>query len=441
VEGSPYLYYKPLFQDGRWFVRRRRRDDVERKLEALKLPHAEDLAEAIDEAKALANEDARKAAEAAKPPEDRSAMEITLEDLWKRWTTVWQGLETRRDATIRLHETAEKKILAHFGEKTMASTVTLADIEAFFAGLRTAPARRRPDDPPRVGRSGRTLLFYVQKLKGLFEYAEDHGHVARSPLARFKTPKAWREDARAAAHDSSQALTVEELRTLISAAREPFKVDFTPTKLRKKLKKAGRKAKLAKRTPPPHLALAITIAALSGLRLGNIIGKNGIRWSDLDLAEGKERLRIGRDRMKVKPKRMDDRGKEEFFQVPINAELAEILRAERKKLRRVPKKLDRVVGDIDEFTSSWRGALKRAGLEERRVRFHDLRHSYSSILAAYTDRDFIVSLLLDHSVNRSTTARYAQHVLEDMLREAVNKLPRLTGQTGFQAVDKRTVER
>jgi integrase len=194
-----------------------------------------------------------------------------------------------RPATIRLQESAEKKLLGFFGESTLAHTVTLADVERFFATLMQAPARRRPDEPVRLGRSGRTLLFYAQKLKSLFDYAEDHGYVTRTPLAKFKTRKRWKEDARAAA-DTGLALEPEELRTLIRVASEPFKVNFTPKKDRKRLKKEGRKPKLAKRSSPAHLALAITIGALSGLRRGNIVGKNAIRWGDLSLdEEGKRR--------------------------------------------------------------------------------------------------------------------------------------------------------
>jgi integrase len=65
----------------------------------------------------------------------------------------------------------------------------------------------------------------------------------------------------------------------------------------------------------------------------------------------------------------------------------------------------------------WAQALERAGL--RRIRIHDLRHSYASTAVANGTSIYTVGKLLGHKSSR-TSERYA-HLSAEAAREAVDK--------------------
>ena len=69
----------------------------------------------------------------------------------------------------------------------------------------------------------------------------------------------------------------------------------------------------------------------------------------------------------------------------------------------------------------WQRVCEAAGLEG--VRFHDLRHSYASLLVSSGLSLPVIGRLLGHT-QPSTTARYA-HLLDDPLREATERVGKL----------------
>jgi integrase len=70
---------------------------------------------------------------------------------------------------------------------------------------------------------------------------------------------------------------------------------------------------------------------------------------------------------------------------------------------------------------SFATALKRAGLEDKDVRFHDLRRTFGSMLAQKGVPIFDISKLMGHSSVQVTAKIYA-HLLPDNLRKAVMHL-------------------
>ena len=75
-------------------------------------------------------------------------------------------------------------------------------------------------------------------------------------------------------------------------------------------------------------------------------------------------------------------------------------------------------GHLTEVKKAWAVICKRAGVAKLRI--HDLRHSHAAFLASAGFSLPTIGALLGHS-NPATTHRYA-HLLDDPLREAVNRL-------------------
>jgi integrase len=72
---------------------------------------------------------------------------------------------------------------------------------------------------------------------------------------------------------------------------------------------------------------------------------------------------------------------------------------------------------ITTIKTFWRSATRQAGLE--RVRVHDLRHSFASVLAANGGSLLLIGQLLGHT-QAKTTLRYA-HLVDSVQREAVER--------------------
>ena len=80
---------------------------------------------------------------------------------------------------------------------------------------------------------------------------------------------------------------------------------------------------------------------------------------------------------------------------------------------------------LHDIKNGYKGALRRAGLLEKRFRFHDLRHSFATRLAESGVDLFTIKELLGHSTI-VTTQRYA-HPGKDAKKDAIARL----AQTGY----------
>ncbi len=70
--------------------------------------------------------------------------------------------------------------------------------------------------------------------------------------------------------------------------------------------------------------------------------------------------------------------------------------------------------------------LRRAGLRD--IRFHDLRHTYASLLLAQGEPITYVASQLGHANPGITLKIYSHWIPNESQREAVNKLPSLSRQ-------------
>jgi integrase len=155
----------------------------------------------------------------------------------------------------------------------------------------------------------------------------------------------------------------------------------------------------------PLSALRLLIA--TGARLGEILS---LRREAVDLDHGV--LALERD--KTSDNRRD---------ILLTAKAVAILRALPRTKSRFVFFADSKSGHIVTLQKPWLAAIERAGV--RRLRKHDLRHSFASTAIREGVSLYTVGKLLGHK-QPTTTARYS-HLEHDVARAALERIARATG--------------
>jgi integrase len=233
--------------------------------------------------------------------------------------------------------------------------------------------------------SPKTVLNAMVVLKEMFKHAVQWGYLDANPAQYAERPQA--ED------QEMQILTPPEIRRLLDAADEPVRT-------------------------------LLLCAVLTGMRRGELLG---LRWEDIDLEGHRLFVRRALWRGKfVTPKSRRSRR---------TIDLAPTLRA---ALAKVPSRFqaglvfcspDGEPINPDTFAQQdWTRALRRAEL--RRIRFHDLRHTYASLLIAQGAHPKYIQVQLGHASIQTTLDRYG-HLMPDAHAAEARKLDRLVfGENG-----------
>ena len=150
----------------------------------------------------------------------------------------------------------------------------------------------------------------------------------------------------------------------------------------------------------PHIRAIIVCALETGMRLGEILG---LKWENVDLQVGL----ITVTKTKTGKKRI----------IPINDRLRQVLRDRIKRGIAAPVFWLKDGKRLTDIKTGYKAALRRAGLTERKYRFHDLRHTFATRKIQKGVDPFTVQELLGHA-SITTTQRYAHPNLESK-RKAV----------------------
>jgi integrase len=288
-----------------------------------------------------------------------------------------------------------------FGEKAITD-VTTAHVEA----LATAMLKD--------GRAPKTVRNVLTFLHSVFEEALDRGLIRENPVRRATRPGRRRAgDAKA----DLQFLSVEELEAVLRAIPNETVVR-TPAPLRR-----GRPGPAP---PPPAdvlgplLRVVILTAAMTGLRQGELLG---LRWRDVDW--GVQRIRV---RSTFVRGEHSDEGKSELStrrSVPMTDRLAGEL--DTWSQRTVYHGDDDLVFahpqtgnplDRSKVTKRFQQACRDGGV--RVIRFHDLRHTFATRLAASGQPMRTIQEFLGHA-DAKTTQIYAHYAPSEREVEMVNK--------------------
>ncbi len=285
----------------------------------------------------------------------------------------------------------ERHILPRLGQRQL-DEIGVDDILTLIAELREG------------GYSGWSIRSILTPLSRLFSHAVRRDVVAASPISkldRSERPAVWKREQR--------ILNPDEIRRLLDAA-------------------------------PPKYRTLIAAAILTGLRQSELLG---LRWRNIDFEEGLIGVRNALDRNggDVPPK--TQHAVRDVVLIPA---LAETLR-EHREPSRFKAADDYVFASQVGTPLHWRNvsrralkpALREAGIEP--LRWHDLRHTFASLLIAgganvvFTSRQLghgspdITLRVYSHLFDRAEQAQRTRDLLEATLGKAIRP-PRTEASAG-----------
>lgn len=275
----------------------------------------------------------------------------------------------------------ERHVLPRLGERRL-DEIGVDDILALIGDLREG------------GYSGWSIRSVLTPLSRLFSHAVRRDVIAASPISkldRSERPTVWKREQR--------ILNPDEIRRLLDAA-------------------------------PPNYRTLLAAAILTGLRQSELLG---LRWRNIDFEEGLIGVRNALDRHggDVPPK--TQHAVRDVVLIPA---LAEALQEHREQSR-FKAADDYVFASQVGTPLHWRNvsrrvlkpALKQAGIEP--LRWHDLRHTFASLLIAgganvvFTSRQLghgssdITLRVYSHLFDRAEQAQRTRDLLEATLGEAI----------------------
>jgi len=225
----------------------------------------------------------------------------------------------------------------------------------------------------------KTIGNVILILKQMFKHAVQWGHLDSNPVQYIELPRG--ED------KEMDILTPAEIRRLLEAQEEPLKT------------------------------LLLT-ATLTGMRQGELFG---LQWGDIDF-DG-HRIHVRRSLWHGELGTPKSRRSRRVIDMAPTLEAAlHRLSAERHS-DFVFCSRDGTPMDADNFRHrDFPRALRRAGL--RHVRFHDLRHTYTSLLIAQGAHPKYIQVQLGHASIQTTLDRYG-HLMPEIHQAEARKLDRL----------------
>lgn len=320
----------------------------------------------------------------------------------------WLGLKELRASTQREYGYSFTGVYEPFFGEMLVGGIRLEDVERFLVQLRDHRGRRFKEAKGWDGErklSRRTRQKHLSTLRSFFRWARLRRYCKEDPTEGINIPRATKRQ--------GIALSFLEAQKLLWACRDEAKIV---------VKYSNREASTQTVKPPSYLFLAVLIGLHTGLRKGNV---TGMRWKHVDLGKGK--ICFAAEEMKANAD----------LEIPIHPELLEVLKAQAGEKGKLDPNSPVLGEEVDSFKRSFRWALKQAGLPyagDRRVRFHDLRHTLSTWLAVRYPQA-IKDAMLGHAP-RGVSGLYT-HVPFEELKKAIDRMPRLLEDKEEKVVNRR----
>jgi integrase len=287
----------------------------------------------------------------------------------------------------------------HLGARKM-NDIDTADVEAFGRELLCGGL---------APKSVRNILGF---LHGVFEHAIDRGWIRENPARRAEKPSR----VRSGANPDIQFLNVSALEAVIRAIPDHVVVR-TPAPSRR-----GRGGPAPPPSPDvlgPVLRVLILTAAMTGLRQSELLG---LRWRDVDWTA--QRIRVRNTFVRGEHSAQGKSDLSTRRSVPMADRLVGEL--DRWSQRTIYSGEDELVFahpqtgsplDRSKASKRFKAACRAAGVRE--VKFHDLRHTFATRLAASGQPLRTIQEFLGHADSK-TTQIYAHYAPSEREVQMVN---------------------
>ena len=296
---------------------------------------------------------------------------MTVAELVKKWKenylTVQQQLGRLKPSSVRSYQSNLDGHIAPFFGAMSLSEVRLAGVEEFIKALLGD------------GLSPKTIGNVIVILKEMFKHAVQWGHLDANPVQYIERPRG--ED------KEMDVFTPDEIRRLLDAQEEPLRT------------------------------LLLT-AVLTGMRQGELFG---LQWEDIDFARHIVHVRrslwhgtLGTPKSRRSRRAID-------MPPTLEQALQQLSTSRRSEFVFCSERGTPL--DADNFRHrEFPAALQRAQL--RRIRFHDLRHTYTSLLIAHGAHPKYIQAQLGHASIQTTLDRYG-HLMPQLHQAEAQKLDQL----------------
>jgi integrase len=285
---------------------------------------------------------------------------------------------------LKLRETTwevyEGHVRNHFGDliNLKIKRINIATVEKFFTDRQAA------------GMNLGTLRKILVTLGQIFNYAVRHKYINHNPLREAERPR-------------RQPLVDED--------------DFTEQEDMQILTPPQINAFLNQEYPPKYQML-FTIAIFTGARQGELLG---LKWGDVDWKS--QQIGIRRTFNKGRfflPKTKTSRRKIDLAPTVVTALKKWKLACPKNELNLIfPNESGKPINYSNMMQRHFFPALEKASLP--RIRFHDLRHTYASLLIDQGENIKYIQVQLGHSSPTVTLNVYA-HLMKPANQEAVCRL-------------------
>jgi integrase len=320
----------------------------------------------------------------------REIQEIGFKDFSKLWLETYARTKCKASTVRSYEDVIEGHLVPYFGNVPLTS-ISPAKVQKYVS--RKLSEKKRNKDGELVQKlSPKTVINHLVPLKEMFKHAVRWSYLRESPAQYVERPRVEREE--------MDFLTPEEIRLFLE------------------------------NVAPSYHALFLT-AVLTGLRRGELLA---LQWGDVGFANNMIHVR----RSLYKGAFVSPKSRRSLRKVLMSPALAAALK--KYKLQAPPNEQDLVFAngegkamDPDNLIRrEFLPALRRAGL--RKVRFHDLRHSFATLLISQGENIKFIQSQLGHASIQTTLDRYG-HLLPESHHEAGNRLDETLGikgeSTGF----------
>ncbi len=296
---------------------------------------------------------------------------MTVGELVKKWKenylTVQQQLGRLKPSTLRSYQSNLDGHIAPFFGAMPLSEVTLASVQQFIKALLGK------------GLSPKTIGNVIVILKEMFKHAVQWGHLDANPVQYVERPRG--ED------KEMDVFTPDEIRRMLDAQEEPLRT------------------------------LLLT-AVLTGMRQGELFA---LQWEDIDFA--RHHVHVRRSLWHGTLGTPKSRRSRRAIDMPPTLEQALQQLSTTRRSDFVFCSERGTPLDADNFRHrEFPAALRRAQL--RRIRFHDLRHTYTSLLIAHGAHPKYIQAQLGHASIQTTLDRYG-HLMPQLHQAEAQKLDQL----------------